>query len=48
VLGSVPNCNTDDLNLAVESAKNAFEKWSNQTAEVSLCLLMLMAKATIN
>jgi acyl-CoA reductase-like NAD-dependent aldehyde dehydrogenase len=34
VLGSVPNCNTDDLNLAVDAAKNASESWGAHTAEV--------------
>ncbi len=34
LLGAVPNCNSDDLNLAIESAKSAFEIWSQQTAEV--------------
>lgn len=34
VLGSLPDCNTDDVNLAVEAANSAFQVWSNFTAEV--------------
>ncbi|RMZ95113.1 succinate-semialdehyde mitochondrial [Brachionus plicatilis] len=33
VLGSVPDCNLDDLNQAVQSANQAFKVWSNFTSE---------------
>lgn len=34
LLGTVPDCNSDDLNQAVLSANQAFKIWSNFTAEV--------------
>ena len=34
VLGSVPDCNTADLDLAVKAAHDAFGIWRNYTAEV--------------
>lgn len=34
LLGSVPDCDLTDVAIAVESAKKAFDIWSNYTAEV--------------
>ena len=36
LLGSVPDCNTDDLDLAVKAADSALEIWKNFTAEVTI------------
>ncbi|CAF0964219.1 unnamed protein product [Brachionus calyciflorus] len=33
LLGTVPDCNVEDLNLAINSANSAFQIWSNFTAE---------------
>ena len=33
-LGVVPDCDSVDLNLAVDAASNALPKWSGLTAEV--------------
>lgn len=36
LLGSVPDCNIEDVNRAVESAEKAFRVWSSYTADVTL------------
>ena len=35
MLGSVPDCSTVDLDLAVKAANEAFNTWKNYTAEVN-------------
>lgn len=35
MLGTVPDCNVDDLNAAVQAAENAFKVWSGYSAEVN-------------
>ena len=35
LLGSVPDCNVADVNVAVEAAHSAFKVWSGYTADVS-------------
>ena len=36
LLGSVPDCNINDLNVAVDAAAQAFQVWSGYTAEVKI------------
>jgi len=43
VYSQVPSCDQDDVNLAVESAKKAFEKWSKTPTADRVSLMMKLA-----
>jgi acyl-CoA reductase-like NAD-dependent aldehyde dehydrogenase len=38
LIGNVPDCSKDDLDLAVNAANEAFQTWRNFTAEVNFNL----------
>lgn len=47
LLGTVPDCNTNDVNQAVDAAYSAFKVWSNYTAEQRSKLLKNLVEVHI-
>jgi acyl-CoA reductase-like NAD-dependent aldehyde dehydrogenase len=45
LLGTVPDCDVTDVDIAVDSAKNAFNIWSNYTAEVNIKQIKIVINA---